>query len=226
MLKLISTLGMEDTLSHTHFIYLKAIAKQERNILLFSFEGWLPNSFQQPSPYISVVFQASDKNSHETWKGKVLLKHFSVCHNKIFSQGAQLSDKKWVWRVSGGDDMCEEVFCRQRLSKWEETVSLRWTVWHVLHQVMICLSCIHRNIFQWRHKSVSRLSVRIILLIYHISISRPERECPELSDPTHGQVFYSGRHFQVDWADCLCRQLYNVYFSRMKQGTAVMRGSL
>ena len=26
---------------------------------------------------------------------------------------------------------------------------------------------------------------------------RPERECPELADPHHGQVSYTGRHFQV-----------------------------
>ena len=27
--------------------------------------------------------------------------------------------------------------------------------------------------------------------------ARPERECPELADPEHGQVSYTGRHFQV-----------------------------
>ena len=59
---------------------------------------------------------------------------------------------------------------------------------------------------------MSRLSVRIILIIYHISISRPERECPELSDPTHGQVFYSGRHFQVDRALSLQATLQCLFF--------------
>ena len=30
-----------------------------------------------------------------------------------------------------------------------------------------------------------------------MSPARPERECPELADPEHGQVSYTGRHFQV-----------------------------
>ena len=30
------------------------------------------------------------------------------------------------------------------------------------------------------------------------SILRPEKECPELPDPSHGQVHLTGRHFQVE----------------------------
>ena len=35
---------------------------------------------------------------------------------------------------------------------------------------------------------------------------RQERECPELADPDHGQVSYTGRHFQVRGAGDLKKQ--------------------
>ena len=31
-----------------------------------------------------------------------------------------------------------------------------------------------------------------------MSCVRPEKECPELPDPDHGQVHLTGRHFQVE----------------------------
>ena len=34
----------------------------------------------------------------------------------------------------------------------------------------------------------------------NVECFRPERECPELADPLHGQVSYTGRHFQVVWS--------------------------
>ena len=65
-----------------------------------------------------------------------------------------------------------------------------------------------------------------MLFIFNFDFYRPERECPELADPRHGQVSYTGRHFQVMFHHgSIKNEIIKLTDFRTEQRTAVMKVS-